>query len=175
MAWISVSTSSFAKYRTKLQVDLIKKIKDPSVMETVNDTIYNHYYAGLKHYVPMNSSRFLSRNDGDAPGRLRNSVEITANGIKWRTPYAHYVWEGAVYGPNIPIHAKGNSKQIVGFYSIPGSTKSPTGKRMKYSTPGTISHWTGANGVDEIFSGGKGRVLQNAITKIFKDAVKGGN
>lgn len=73
-------------------------------------------------------------------GALRNSVNypqgIYGGEIEYNTPYAHYQYEGIVYGPNIPIRdAEGN---ITGWYSPP--SKHPTGRKMQYHTPGTTDH-----------------------------------
>ena len=74
-------------------------------------------------------------------GALRNSVNypqgIYGGEIEYNTPYAHYQYEGIVYGPNIPIRdAEGN---ITGWYSPP--SKRPTGRPLAYHTAGTGDHW----------------------------------
>lgn len=74
-------------------------------------------------------------------GALRNSVNyphgIYGGEIEYNTPYAHYQYEGEVYGPNIPIRdAEGN---ITGWYSPP--KKHPTGRQLQYHTAGTGDHW----------------------------------
>ena len=46
-------------------------------------------------------------------------------------PYAHYLYYGKVYGPNIPMYENG---QLVGFFSPPGKKKHPTGADLQYST-----------------------------------------
>lgn len=74
-------------------------------------------------------------------GALRNSVNyphgIYGGEIEYNTPYAHYQYEGEVYGPNIPIKdAEGN---ITGWYSPP--KKNPTGRPLTYHTAGTGDHW----------------------------------
>ena len=74
-------------------------------------------------------------------GALRNSViypdGIYGGEIEYNTPYAHYQYEGIVYGPNIPIRdAEGN---ITGWYSPP--KKNPTGRPLAYHTAGTGDHW----------------------------------
>lgn len=74
---------------------------------------------------------------------LAQKVVITADEecghVHYTSPYAHYQWEGEVYGPNYPIKENG---EVVGFYSPPHKT--PTGKQLKYSTfrhPLATSHW----------------------------------
>lgn len=74
-------------------------------------------------------------------GALRNSVNypqgIYGGEIEYNTPYAHYQYEGIVYGPNYPIRdAEGN---ITGWYSPP--KKNPTGRKLTYHTPGTTDHF----------------------------------
>lgn len=74
-------------------------------------------------------------------GALRSSVRypqgITGGEIEYNTPYAHYLYEGTVYSPNIPIKdAQGN---ITGWFSPPHKT--PTDRKLQYHTPGTSDHW----------------------------------
>lgn len=74
-------------------------------------------------------------------GALRSSVEypegLYGGEISYNTPYAHYLYEGTVYGPNIPIKdAEGN---ITGWRSPPN--KYPTQRKLKYHTPGTGPQW----------------------------------
>lgn len=71
-----------------------------------------------KDYVPMNQ------------GDLYNKVTIVPKEITHNAPYAHYQYEGNVYGPNIPIMENGTP---VGFFSPPGKPKSKTGRKLKYS------------------------------------------
>lgn len=72
-------------------------------------------------------------------GGLRNSVtmSIHADYIEWNAPYAHYLYEGEVYGPNIPI--KDEEGNITGWWSPP--KKNPTGRPLTYHTAGTGDHW----------------------------------
>lgn len=76
-------------------------------------------------------------------GALRNSVNypggIYGTEIEYNTSYAHYVYVGEIYSPNIPIKdAEGN---ITGWFSPPGKKKQPTGRKMAYHTPGTTDHF----------------------------------
>lgn len=74
---------------------------------------------------------------GALRGSLRYPEGIYGGEIEWNTPYAHYQYEGEVYGPNIPIRdAEGN---IVGYFSPP--SKEPTGRHLTYQQPGTTDHW----------------------------------
>lgn len=74
---------------------------------------------------------------------LAQNVTITADAdvghVTYNSPYAHYQWEGEVYGPNYPIMDGG---EIMGFYSPPHKT--PTGRRLEYNTfrhPLATDHW----------------------------------
>ena len=74
-------------------------------------------------------------------GSLRSSVRypqgIDGGEIEYNTPYAHYLYMGEVYGPNIPLKdAQGN---ITGWISPP--KKSPTGRKLQYHTKDTSDHW----------------------------------
>lgn len=72
---------------------------------------------------------------GDS-GKLRDQVVITPGEIEHTVPYAHYQYEGIVYGPNYPISENG---RIVGYFSPP--RKRPTGKRLTYRAPKASAKW----------------------------------
>lgn len=81
-------------------------------------------------YVPMET------------GTLAQSVDITADHIEYRMPYAHYLYEGEIYSPNIPIRSEDGT--IVGYFSPPGKPKKPTGRALTYSKelhPLATDHW----------------------------------
>lgn len=64
-------------------------------------------------------------------GLLYANVTFAPKTITHLSPQSHYLYEGMVYGPNIPIMENG---VITGFFSIPNRPKTPTGKKIKYST-----------------------------------------
>lgn len=74
-------------------------------------------------------------------GALQNSVNypegIYGGEIEWNTPYAHYQYEGEIYGPNIPIYDVDG--HLTGYFSPP--KKNPTGRPLKQHTDGTTDHW----------------------------------
>lgn len=81
-------------------------------------------------YVPMET------------GMLAQTVNITKDGVEYAVPYAHYLYEGEIYGPNIPIKDEGG--MIVGYFSPPGQAKKPTGRSLTYSKelhPLATDHW----------------------------------
>lgn len=88
------------------------------------------------------------------------SIGINADEIAWNTPYAHYLYEGKVYGPNIPIFD--DNGRLTGFLSPP--SKEPTGQQIAYHHPGTTDHW---------FEQAKEQHLDDWI-KLAKD-IAGGN
>lgn len=73
-------------------------------------------------------------------GILYNQVHITSSEaegvIEHTAPYAHYMYEGKVYGPNIPITQGG---KVVAYFS-PIAPKHPTGASIHYRGKGT-RHW----------------------------------
>ena len=71
-----------------------------------------------KDWVPMDQ------------GLLYQNVQIRPKEIIHLSPYAHYMYEGIVYGPNIPISENG---VITGFFSPRNRPKSPTGRKLKFS------------------------------------------
>lgn len=86
---------------------------------------YNH----MDKYVPKDT------------GNLASNVELTADSITYKSPYAHYMYEGKVMGPNIPIFEKG-VKDPVGYWSK--GPKYYTGADIQYSkdrNPLATSHW----------------------------------
>lgn len=91
-------------------------------------------------YVPSSSS-----------ATLRQTVEIKPGLITYKMPYAHYMWNGIIYGPNLPIDADGNlvfpydPSKVVGWRSP--KHKYPTGRRFNYSkdpNPKATDHWSDA-------------------------------
>lgn len=124
----------------------------------------------VEPYVPMSSGRGgLS---------LRESAEAKPSGVVYKTPYAHYQYEGEVYGPNIPIwrySKSGKTSYITGWRSRKG--KVPTGRELGrpgkwkgwkfgYSTPGTTHHWMEA----AFKNGGRARFSKHATAVMKKRA-----
>ena len=76
-------------------------------------------------------------------GQLRRSANfpegVYGGGLEYNTPYAHLLYVGQVYGPNIPI--KDSEGNVTGWFSPPGQAKHPTGKKIQYHEPGTSDHW----------------------------------
>jgi hypothetical protein len=104
-------------------------LNNPDTMLEIHNTLFRY----CDPYVPMQT------------GVLAHTVEVTPEHVLYTSPYAHYMYEGIVYGPNIPIYQDiGGTKVIVGWRSIPGRTKTPTGKDIEYNHerhPLADSHW----------------------------------
>ena len=159
-------------YRTNLQKSLISKIKDPKVMQEINEHIKDE----ANNYVPSKS------------GLLRSSGYATPQKIGWRTPYAHYQYIGQVYAVNnigwvdgsIAWRTPRGMKKVSAGreLGVPGSAElSPKfGKGPRdimvtvtfgYTSPGTKHHW-----MHEMWMERK-RSVQQWITKRLKDALNG--
>lgn len=103
--------------------EIINRIFDDETMTYVHTRLHDY----MSPFVPMDA------------GALDQTVDITPEYVHYKSPYAHYQWQGEVYGPNYPIYENG---VLTGFYSPP--TKHPTGKKMDYSKdqhPLATSHW----------------------------------
>lgn len=117
----------------------------------------------VEPFVPMNT------------GNLRDHARALPSGVIYESPYAHYQYEGVVYGPNIKIwsYDKGSkSSHIIGWRSPKG--KVPTerelgvpgywkGWKFGYSTPNTAHHW-----MEEAFKGGGKARFSKQATRVMK-------
>lgn len=106
--------------RVEVDFSFIKR----DIQDVLNDkatrlAINNEFARRCDPYVPM------------AEGVLAQSVQVQEDGIYYPGPYAHYMYIGQVYGPNIPIVKNG---EIVGWFSPKDKPKHPTGREIHYST-----------------------------------------
>ena len=93
--------------------------------------VQRYFQKRCKDYM----DKYVPREDGN----LRKNVDLSnPNLIVYQSPYAHYMYEGKVMGPNIPITENGN---ITGWYSPKGKKKHYTGASIVYHTAGTGDHW----------------------------------
>ena len=123
---------------------IVKRILTDDVKLYANTRLH----AYCDPYVPMDS------------GILSQNVEITKDYVHYKSPYAHYQYEGKEYGPNYPITEGG---EVTGWYSPP--QKHPTGRALNYSTdkhPLATDHWERAMAV------AKGQQLADDITAYLK-------
>lgn len=128
---------------------LTYNIKNIPKNEALMTECHNLLAKYLEPYIPMDE------------GNLSHNVNITPEAVSYVSPYAHYQYEGVVYGPNIPIYENG---VIVGWWSKPN--KHPTGASLQYSTekhPLATHHWETAMMKDkssEFKSDIKDKILQ---------------
>ena len=69
---------------------------------------------------------------------ILKKYKIEGNFIIYEQPYAHYMYEGKVMGPNIPI--KNQAGNITGWFSPRGKRKTYTGKEINYSKSQARGH-----------------------------------
>ena len=132
---------------TKIQT----KFADLNDNEEVKTLVHNAFAKELNPYVPMQT------------GILAQTTMITAEGVTYVQPYAHYQYTGLVYGPNIPITENG---VITGWFSQPGKgSKHPTGESLTYSTelhPLATHHW------DRAMMRDRGKEFTKEVERIIK-------
>ena len=108
-------------------------------------------------YVPWDS--------GTLGKSAYGATEIGSGKVVYPGPYAHYMYYGEVYGPNIPVFDD-DSGTPTRFFSPPGRKKHPTGRELQYKkdvNPLAGSFW---------FERMKADRLQEII-KEAEDAAKG--
>ena len=102
-------------------------------------------------------------------GALTRSVSYSKNGVTYSVPYAHYVYEGIVYGPNISYVDKTTGEVK---WTSPTKPKYNTGREMNYQTSGhpkATGHW------DQVMMEEKGdefvegvrEILQRRLNKLY--------
>lgn len=99
-------------------------------------------------------------------GILSQEISVTPECVHYTSPWAHYMYTGVVYGPNIPIYEDG---VIVGYWSPP--EKHPTGKSIEYSTEKhelATHHW------DQAAMEAKGEVFLEDVKTILIRRLKEG-
>lgn len=142
---------------TALQKQLYALINDRNVKQQAHEILGDM----CKDYVPFKS------------GNLYDSMEATSKYVTWKVPYAHYQYEGEVYGPNIPIIRDG----IITRWFSKGA-KYPTGRKLGnyhvwkgwqfgYTTPGTGDHW-----FDKAMANGGRRTFSLRVTNMLKAEAK---
>lgn len=88
-------------------------------------------------------------------GLAYDTRKIESDKIIYNAPYAHYMYEGLVMGPNIPIKENG---KIVGWFSPPKKFKHYTKAKIKYHKdaghPYAGPHWD-----ERMWSAEKGEIV----------------
>lgn len=86
--------------------------------------------------------------------------------VEWPGPYAHYMYMGEVYGPNIPVFDD-NSGVPTRFFSPPKKKKHPTGRALDYKLD--KNPLAGPRWIEPMKAAYMGNILQEA-----QNAMKGG-
>lgn len=138
------------------------KLKSLADDETMTQ-IHSQLATFLDPYVPMDE------------GILAGSTVATPKYLQYNSPYAHYMYTGIVYGPNIPEFDK-NGK-IIGYWSKPGETKHPTGALIQYNRDNKHpEHPLATREWDKAAMRDKGDVFRKDVETILKRKLKeGGN
>ena len=121
----------------KVLVKLQTKLEGLNDNKQVKLAVHQQFRLRLLPYEPMRI------------GIMSERVAVTEDYLHYLSPQSHYMHEGVVYGPNIPIFEDG---VIVGYFSLPGRKKQPTGEKLKYFTdkhPKATHHWEQAMMQDE--------------------------
>lgn len=139
---VNVNTTKLAKE--------FEALKDDNVMYEIHDL----FAKMCDPYVPMQE------------GVLSQSVQIHKDSINYAGPYAHYMYVGEVYGPNIPIIEDGI---VVGWFSPPGQKKKPTGREIQYDKE---KHPLASKEWDKAMMDAKGDVFLNAVKDILMQRFK---
>lgn len=108
------------------------KLKDLLTNDQTMLQIHNEFARMMQPYVPFE------------PGE-NASVTVSPKCVTYSAPYAHYHYEGLVYGPNVPIIEDGI---IVGWFS-PIKPKHPTGAKLVFKKPQASDHWDKAMMADK--------------------------
>ena len=133
-----------------LQTKLENLIDDKTMLE-----VHNKFAQFCNPYVPMYE------------GVLSQTIQVTPQFVRYTQPYAHYQYTGEVYGPNIPKKdAKGN---IVGWFSIPGKPKTPTGRAINYSTE---KHPLASKEWDKAMMSTDGELFIEAVKRILVERAR---
>lgn len=99
-----------------------KKIQSVLDDTQANLAIHNLLAKMCDPYVPMES------------GMLVHNINVTPYYVQYISPYAHYMYKGVVYEPNIAVEIDPDTGQVLKWRSKPGVTKQPTGRTMQYNT-----------------------------------------
>ena len=113
-----------AKFELKDTNHMLKKfhMEDRGRMQAAIDTAVLRY---SEMYMPMDSGSLIARS--------YSATVIGSGRVVFPGPYAHYLYHGEVYGPNIPVF-EDDSGVPTRWFSPPGRKKTPTGRSLTYAT-----------------------------------------
>lgn len=88
------------------------------------------------------------------------ATKIGSGEVRYPGPYAHYLYYGEVYGPNIPVFEEG-SETPTRWWSPPGQKKHPTGRQLQYATD--VNPLAGSFWFQRMVADHKRDILQEAM------------
>lgn len=156
---VEIKNKNIKMWFNSLIGNIEKVIQDPDFQVAAHNLLAKK----MNPYVPMMEGN-LSQDVliTASTGSVDNDyITIAADGVTYKAPYAHYMYEGIVYGPNIPIIQDG---RVVGFFSRKGVAKSPTGKMIEYNKEKhskATRHW------DEAMMAEKGDELADELVGLI--------
>lgn len=107
----------------KFDVEIDEKSVQQKVDNLITDEVMVHIHTAFARlidpYVPMDT------------GQLSQKLEITKDYVRYKQVYAHYMYMGIKYGPNIPDFDE-NGK-FKGFFSLKGVKKHSNGQPLHYN------------------------------------------
>ena len=89
------------------------------------------------------SEMYMPLDSGSLIARTYEATVVGSGKIVFPGPYAHYLYHGEVYGPNIPIFDDGSGIPTR-YFSPRGKKKFPTGIALNIKidkNPNATSHW----------------------------------
>lgn len=128
---------------------------DDRTMLEIHDLLAKEF----NDYVPMDE------------GVLSQSVEVSAECIRYPGPYAHYMYVGEVYGPNFPIFDK-DTGELIGWRSPKGKKKHPTGREIQY---GKEKHPLATKEWDKAAMADRGDSIRQQVKEILIRSFRDGN
>lgn len=138
-----------SKVTVSIDEKAIKNKINGLLTDDVKLEINNFLVEVFNPYTPMDT------------GFLSQSAQAFPEYISYTGPYAHYMYIGQVYGPNIPKRdAQGN---IIGWFSPP--EKYPTGLPINYNTekhPLATAKW------DKVAMANSREMIEEHIQKIIE-------
>lgn len=113
----------------------------------MQSVIDEKFIEACKPYTPWRTGSLWNRAESTT---VKGSGKIIFPG-----PYAHYLYHGEIYGPNIPVFDD-DSGEPTRFFSPKNRKKYPTGRPIRFSpdkNPNAQAHWAEvakANHMNEI-------------------------
>lgn len=94
-------------------------------------------------YVALEWKRLIDPYTPRDTGMLQTNIRIEPFRIEYKSPYAHYMYEGEIYvDPELKVG--GFYSSTYGWFSRPNVKKIPSGRSFNYSkskNPSATDHW----------------------------------